>query len=382
MAFSLDQHPTEASADPHLVFLGQGGEMGALTRAYDWAGSSLGPPEGWPQSLKTAVRLLLTSAHPMFIWWGPDLIQFYNDAYRQTMGPERHPSALGDRGRDCWAEIWPVIGPQIEFVMRGEGATWNEDQLIPVTRHGVLEEVWWTYGYSPIDAPSGVGGVLVVCRDVTQEHLAREALAAANAKLLSEAERQKLVAEELNHRIKNTLATVQALTVLTAKSATTVGEFRTALSGRIQAIANTQDLLLRGQAGRADVRVILEAELAPYLTGGQVTLDCEDIEIDPDAAVNLGLLVHELLTNAAKYGGLSTTDGSLRVTCTRDPNGGVLEWRETTERTISTGGAKGFGSLLIQRLSHALGGQAVTELRPDGLQARVTFALGDPAHDG
>jgi hypothetical protein len=66
----------------------------------------------------------------MFIWWGPELIQFYNDAYRETMGPERHPSALGARGRECWDEIWDIIGPQIEYVMAGNGATWNEDQLM------------------------------------------------------------------------------------------------------------------------------------------------------------------------------------------------------------------------------------------------------------
>src|SRR6202453_2692712 len=83
--------------------------MGALTRAYDWTKTPLGAPASWPQSLKTAIRLLLTSQHPMFIWWGPELIQFYNDAYRETMGPERHPSALGARGRKCWDEIWDII---------------------------------------------------------------------------------------------------------------------------------------------------------------------------------------------------------------------------------------------------------------------------------
>jgi hypothetical protein len=71
--------------------------MGALMRAYDWGASPLGPADRWPQSLRTAVRILLTTQHPMFIWRGPDLIQFYNDAYRQTMGPERHPSARPKR---------------------------------------------------------------------------------------------------------------------------------------------------------------------------------------------------------------------------------------------------------------------------------------------
>jgi PAS domain S-box-containing protein len=157
-------------------FLAGGGEMGALMRAHDWTASPLGPPDSWPQSLRTAVRLLLNTNHPMFIWWGEDLIQFYNDAYRQTMGPERHPSALGQGGRECWAEIWPIIGPQIEQVMNGGGATWHENQLVPVTRHGRLEQVYWTYGFSPIDEDDGIGGVLVVCRDVTSEHLADAAL--------------------------------------------------------------------------------------------------------------------------------------------------------------------------------------------------------------
>jgi PAS domain S-box-containing protein len=164
-------------------FLGGGGEMGALTRAFDWSTTPLGTPESWPQSLRTAVRILLNTNHPMFIWWGAELIQFYNDAYRQTMGPERHPRALGQGGRECWAEIWPIIGPQIEQVMSGGGATWHENQLVPVTRHGRLEQVYWTYGFSPIDMDDGVGGVLVVCRDVTADYLAGKMLREREAEL-------------------------------------------------------------------------------------------------------------------------------------------------------------------------------------------------------
>lgn len=170
-------------------FLKGGGEMGALTRAYDWASSPLGPPRGWPQSLKTVVRLILTTEHPMLVWWGPDLIQFYNDAYRRTMGPERHPSALGQRGRDCWEEIWDIIGPQIEQVLAGEGATWHEDQLVPVTRHGSREDVYWTYSYSPIDEADSIGGVLVVCKDVTEQHNLTQTLRGTNARLADETHR-------------------------------------------------------------------------------------------------------------------------------------------------------------------------------------------------
>jgi PAS domain S-box-containing protein len=174
----LDVNRT-ASSD----FLAAGGEMGALMRAYDWGSSPIGAPDVWPQSLRTAIRILLNTNHPMFIWWGPELIQFYNDAYRQTMGPERHPGALGQRGRDCWEEIWPIIGPQIDQVISGGGATWHEDQLVPITRHGRLEQVYWTYSFSPIDRDDGVGGVLVICRDVTRDHQATIALREREAEL-------------------------------------------------------------------------------------------------------------------------------------------------------------------------------------------------------
>ena len=164
-------------------FLSGGGEMGARTRACDWDHSSLGPLKTWPVVLKTVLRLVLTSNHPMFIWWGPDLIQFYNDAYRKTMGPERHPSALGQCGRQCWEEIWDAIGPQIDYVMAGKGATWHEYQPLVITRNGRREVIWWTYGYSPIEDETGVRGVLVICNDVTKERLALENLRTSDARL-------------------------------------------------------------------------------------------------------------------------------------------------------------------------------------------------------
>ena len=157
-----------------------GGEMGALMRAFDWRGTPLGPPAQWPQALRTALRLLLNSGHPMYIFWGPQGTCFYNDAYRPSIGSERHPGSLGKTARAVWDEIWPIIGPQIEQVMQGGGATWHEDQLVPTTRNGVLEDIYWTYSYSPIDdatAASGVGGVLVVCTETTGKVLARQQLA-------------------------------------------------------------------------------------------------------------------------------------------------------------------------------------------------------------
>ena len=176
---------SEVRTSPALNFLSGGGEMGELIRAYDWNATSLGHPERWPQPLKTSLRILLSTGHPMFIWWGPDLIQFYNDAYRRSIGPERHPSALGQKGQECWEEIWPIIKPQIDLVLDGQGHTWNENQLVPITRHGKREDVYWTYSYGPIDdpqAPNGVGGVLVVCSETTEQVLAEQRMKAAESR--------------------------------------------------------------------------------------------------------------------------------------------------------------------------------------------------------
>jgi len=164
-----------------LEFLADGGDMGERIRAYPWARSPLGDPRSWPRGLRTAVRILLTTQHPIFIFWGREHTCLYNDAYCRSLGPEKHPSILGQPGRDAWKEIWPIIGPQIEQVMRGAGATWHENQLVPIIRHGELQTVYWTYSFGPIDEPDyphGVGGVLVVCTETTELVLDQQKLAA------------------------------------------------------------------------------------------------------------------------------------------------------------------------------------------------------------
>ena len=161
--------PARSSAP---AFLQGGGEMGALMRGFDWSATALGEPAGWPQALRTAVRLILNTGHPMYIWWGPQLLCFYNDAYRQSIGPERHPGSLAQSGFEVWEEAWDIIGPQVDQVMTGGGATWHENALVPITRNGRREDVYWTYSYGPIDddeAPNGIGGVLVVCTETTQQ---------------------------------------------------------------------------------------------------------------------------------------------------------------------------------------------------------------------
>ncbi|MFH7019222.1 PAS domain-containing protein [Flavobacterium sp. FlaQc-47] len=171
--------------DPNLNFLRGGGEMGEYTRTYNWSATSIGSPDQWPQSLRTTVSTILNSKFPMFLWWGENLIQFYNDAYRPSLGNDgKHPEALGANGVDTWPEIWPVIYPLIKQVLDGGESTWMENQLIPIYRNGSLENVYWTFSYSPVFDDSGaIGGVLVTCTETTDAVVRLQQLNETNKEL-------------------------------------------------------------------------------------------------------------------------------------------------------------------------------------------------------
>ncbi len=172
-----NQHVNPQAPGKKSITLSGSGEMADRTRAFDWARTSIGPIEQWPEILLNTVNTLLNSRHPMFLWWGEDLIQFYNDAYRPSLGEGKHPTALGQKGPDCWPEIWPVIFPQIEAVMTRGEASWHEDQLVPIHRNGRLEDVYWTYSYSPVYTSTGaIAGTLVVCTETTNSILAKHQL--------------------------------------------------------------------------------------------------------------------------------------------------------------------------------------------------------------
>lgn len=466
-------------------FLAGGGDMGERIRNYDWQNSELGPPESWPQSLRVTVRLMLNTGHPMFIWWGPDLIQFYNDAYRQTMGPERHPSALGQRGRDCWAEIWPIIGPQIEHVMAGKGSTWNEDALVPVTRHGRLEQVYWTYSYGPIDVEDGVGGVLVVCTDVTEQNIARERLRGESGRLrslfeqapgfmailrgpehifeLTNASYRRMVGDrdfvgrpvfeaipdaggqgffelldgvrnsgepyvgrqvpltlndgtgsrtvyvdfvyqpifdadgsvsgvfvegsdvtdhvrtqehlrlinfELKHRVKNTLAMVSAIasqTLLSSGHDAHLDAFRM----RLAAFGRAHDILTAETWATAELLDVVMAALESQ-NDGRISWQGPPVTLGSKQALSLSLALHELATNASKYGALSVPEGRIdiawAVIAEDDRTLFHLRWRESGGPVVTEPLKRGFGSRLINRVLAAdFGADPDLAFAPDGL---------------
>jgi hypothetical protein len=157
-------------------------EMGNLIRTKDWRNTPVGPIDSWPQSLKTTLSIILNSRFPMFLWWGPELTCFYNDAYRPSLGNDgKHPHILGMKAEDAWTEIWPIIKPLIDQVLSGGGATWSEDQLIPIFRNGKIEDVYWTFSYSPVIDESGTAkAVLVTCTETTRTVLSRKSLEESN----------------------------------------------------------------------------------------------------------------------------------------------------------------------------------------------------------
>jgi PAS domain S-box-containing protein len=473
--------------------------MGALIRAYDWNNSALGPPENWPQSLRFIVRLILNSRQPMLIWWGPELIQFYNDAYITMVESDRHPSALGGRGRDFCSDIWDFVGPQIAHVMTGKGPTWEGDRLMPITRAGRRENAWWSYGYTPIDVEGGVGGVLVICNEVTAQHLASEALQdqtrhlkqlfeqapgfmavlrgpdhvfeltnAAFAKLLGDRDFigepiRKIVPEledqgrlelldeayrtgkakvgtqrslmvqpeaggppkeifvdivcqpivgtngeisgifvagvdvtehvhaeqhlqlmnaELQHRVKNMLAVVSAIAAQTLRdtiSDTVVDNF----ANRLRALSRGYELLTAKSHAAVPVRDVVENALAPHRTGeGRISVSGPHIILGSKQALSLGLAIHELATNAIKYGALSNDRGRIDISWREEVDGDLpvfcFSWRERDGPLVEKPLRKGFGSGLIEGcLAWDFGGRVDVSYEPSGFVCRLTAPLGN-----
>src|SRR3954451_4029282 len=170
-------NPPSSRTDP----LAGGGEMGALMRSIDWSRTPVGAVESWPQSLRTAISILLETGFPMYIAWGPEFTQFYNDGYRPILGSTKHPAAMGISTRETFAEIWNIIGPMFEGVFDGRPTT-LVDFLLPLDRHGFAEECYFIFSYSPIREEGGsVGGVLVTCTETTQRVLGERRLKTTQA---------------------------------------------------------------------------------------------------------------------------------------------------------------------------------------------------------
>ena len=158
-----------------------GGEMGALIRAHDWSITPLGPSTTWPQSLKTAVNLMLQARQPAYIAWGPEQISFYNDGYIPILGT-KHPAGLGQPAAMLWAEIWDTLGPINAAVLSGE-AQWFED--MPFALAGRERELsWFSFSYTPLlDDNDRIAGIFCVAQETTDKVLAERRAGAERQRL-------------------------------------------------------------------------------------------------------------------------------------------------------------------------------------------------------
>jgi two-component sensor histidine kinase/PAS domain-containing protein len=475
-------------------FLSGGGEIGALIRAHDWSASPIGPPEGSPDALRVALGLVLNPPESMFLAWGPDLVFFFNDAYRPILGP-RLPYALGAALPELWSDAWEQVRPIAEKALAGE-ASGFDDMPVTMARYGQEEETWWSFSYSPIrDGSGAVVGLFCITNETTArvrsvaalresearwraifqnmhegialceivrgpdgeavdyrylevnaavERLTAIPPAAIVGRLASEAipgiervwtdtyarvvetgepahfeyhlavlgrwfevyayrteperfavlflnvterkaseERQALLAREVDHRAKNALAVVQAALRLT--KAPDVPSYVRAISGRVGALARAQTLLADDRWAGADLCTLVGGEVAAFLGtaeagGPRVELDGPTVALPAGVAQPLAMAMHELATNAVKYGALSVPAGRVSVSWRLfgGPPGTLrLGWIEAGGPPVEgPPDRQGFGSRVLDgTVRGQLGGAVSFDWRRPGLVCDMEVPL-------
>jgi PAS domain S-box-containing protein len=202
-ASAVDHQPA-APASSAQEWLAGGGELSRLIQEHDWSQTPLGPLDGWPQSLKTSVSICLASRFPIVLYWGPERVVLYNDAYRAILGT-KHPWALGQRCCDCWAEIWDTIGPMLDSVVQTGEATWSNDLLLVLHRYGYAEECYFSFSFSPVRVEAGaVGGIFTAVIETTENIIGERRLrtlrdlAARAVDAKSEEDAYRIAAETLS----------------------------------------------------------------------------------------------------------------------------------------------------------------------------------------
>lgn len=311
--------------------------------AFDWSTTPLGARANWPSELEAVVRQILDSRFPKAVVWGSGFTTIYNDAFVPILG-DKHV-ALGQSFADIWSESWSEIGPMAERAYVGD-PTFIEDFPLIINRTGKDEQAWFTFCYSPLRLAGGsIMGMMDTVIETSDTVKAQASLA--------------LVNQELGHRLKNTLTLVQAIASQTLRGAAEPSAIES-FSHRLAALGHEHDILLQQDWASASLREVISHSLEPHDPGGQIMREGPDFAIGSRAAVALSLMLHELATNAAKYGALSVADGCVRLSWTIDGDDLDLHWHETDGPPVAAPTAKGFGSRLI---AMGLGRSSEVQLR-------------------
>jgi two-component sensor histidine kinase len=350
-----------------------GGEMGALIRALDWSKTSLGPISAWSAHLKATISLMLPAQAQIVLFWSPEFVALYNDAYAPTIGG-KHPKALGRPARENWAELWDDLEPLLRRVLETGETVFAKDRPFYIERHGYPENVYFDISYSPVRDEAGkVEGVLCIVSETTERVVAQE--------------RQRLLFRETNHRLKNLFAMVDAMISLSVRSARTPQDFAQALRGRLAALLRAKELVRPGSMGmehtaseRTTVNDLVRAILQPYdddAARERIRASGPDVIVGASAVTSLALALHETATNAVKYGALSEPNGAIRIKWETQGDNFRLDWEEIGGPAIVVEpNARGFGSVLTERsIVDQLRGKIEYDWRRNGLKLRMTVPL-------
>jgi two-component sensor histidine kinase len=297
---------------------------------------------------------------------GPDhRFQMHNDAYSQLIG---HRDIAGKPVRQALPELEGQGFYEFLDSVFATGEPYEgRESAAQLQRKpdGLLETVYLNFIYQPLrDDAGAVVGIFVQGHDITENVLA--------------AQRQKLMIDELNHRVKNTLATVQSIAIQTARSNTDPASFAETFQSRIMALSHTHNLLTQSHWEGADLRAILEHETEAY-GPTRISLNGPLVSLEPAVVLSLGMIFHELATNAAKYGALHTPDGRVLIDwglADQRDRKLKLSWREIGGPKVMAPERRGFGSRLIERnIRHDLAGEIDLVYAADGLIAELTVPL-------
>jgi two-component sensor histidine kinase len=347
----------------HAALAPGGGDMGAAVRSHDWSATPLGAIETWSPELRTAAEMVLESRFPQALIWGPELTTLYNDAYAIVLYGKHAP--LGRSFRDNWREIWPSVQPIVDKAFAGQ-SSYFEEYMLEVARSEGLRRAWFTFAYSPVRLSDGsVGGMLDTVIDVTAQVQARETA--------------QVLREELAHRLKNTMAMVQSLAQRTLSGVTERDAVRT-FEKRIVALGHAHEVLSRG-GQVASLDELADGLLAMH--GDRFDVSGPEVTMGASAALRMSLILHELATNAVKYGALSLPEGRVALHWHFEPNDEagddlVVCWREAGGPVVCEPTRFGFGTRLID-LGLMGTGKVARRYPSDGMQADLRVPVRDLA---
>jgi len=319
---------------------------------------------------------MMTAHFAMCATWGPEQTLLYNEAYIPFLA-DRHPAALGQPIDQVWHDVWDDIRPLIEQAMAGERVH-MEDMPLLMTRKGYPEDTFWTFSYSPLHQGNEVMGFLDIAFETTARVEAAKAQALIDKQLRESVEQRTLLAHELDHRVKNILSMVTAISHQTFRPPATMESASKEFAARIQALARAQDILTQTSWTGAKVSEVVFGTVAEGI-GARVSASGPDVELSAKSALALALALHELATNAVKYGALSVDSGNVDLTwqveVEENKQSFLLRWIESGGPVVKQPERKGFGTRLITTaLSSEFRGSAEIEYPSQG----VIFTLKAP----